>query len=44
MLKLSKNARILDLYVRLCEGKVINKDVESAKFRLDERSIQREID
>lgn len=32
------------MYVRLCEGKAINKSVESAKFGVDERSIQRDID
>ena len=32
------------MYVRLCEGKVINKKTESQKFGVDERSIQRDID
>lgn len=39
-----KNSRTLDIYVRLCEGKVINKAEEAAKFGVDERSIQRDID
>lgn len=39
-----KNARTLDMYVRLMEGKVINKKEESLKFGVDERSIQRDID
>lgn len=39
-----KNARTLDMYVRLCEGKIINKSVEAQRFGVDERSIQRDID
>lgn len=39
-----KNARILSLYVRFCEGKVISKADEARKFGVDERSIQRDID
>ena len=42
--KESKNYRTLDMYVRLCEGKLINKTEESKKFGVDERSIQRDID
>lgn len=42
--KLSKNSRILDLYISLCEGKVINKAEAARKFGVDERSIQRDID
>ena len=42
--KQSKNARVLDLYERLCAGKVINKAEESRRFGVDERSIQRDID
>ena len=42
--KESKNFRTLDMYVRLCEGKLINKTEESRKFGVDERSIQRDID
>lgn len=44
MPKHSKNSRTLDMYVRLCEGKVINKTEEVQKFGVDERSIQRDID
>lgn len=44
MPKHSKNSRTLDMYVRLCEGKVINKTEEAHKFGVDERSIQRDID
>lgn len=44
MSKESKNQRTLDIYVRLCEGKVINKKTESQNFGVDERSIQRDID
>ena len=39
-----KNYRILDMYVRFCEGKVINKAEEARRFNVDERSIQRDID
>ena len=42
--KISKNFRILDLYVRLCQGKTINKSEEAQHFGVDERSIQRDID
>ena len=44
MAKQSKNHRTLDIYVRLCEGKIINKVKEAARFGVDERSIQRDID
>lgn len=44
MTKHSKNSRTLDMYVRLCEGKIINKTAESERFGVDERSIQRDID
>ena len=39
-----KNSRTLDMYVRLCEGRTINKKEEARKFGVDERSIQRDID
>lgn len=42
--KQHKNSRTLDMYVRLCEGKSINKREESKRFGVDERSIQRDID
>ena len=42
--KESKNYRTLDMYARLCEGKVINKATEAINFGVDERSIQRDID
>lgn len=42
--RMSKNSRILDMYVRLCEGKIINKLEEAEKYGVDERSIQRDID
>lgn len=42
--RVSKNNRTLDLYVRLCEGKLINKAEEAIRFSVDERSIQRDID
>lgn len=42
--KQSKNTRTLDMYVRLCEGKILNKAEEANQFGVDERSIQRDID
>lgn len=39
-----KNFRTLDIYTRLCEGKVINKSKEALRFGVDERTIQRDID
>lgn len=39
-----KTARALDMYARLCEGKVINKKREALVSGVDERSIQRDID
>ena len=39
-----KNARTLDMYVRLCEGRIIRKKEEAQRFGVDERSIQRDID
>ena len=44
MEKESKNFRILDMYVRFCEGKILNKLEEAHRFGVDERSIQRDID
>lgn len=40
----SKNIRTLDIYARLCEGRVISKTEESERFGVDARSIQRDID
>lgn len=40
----SKNSRILDMYERLCAGKVLNKSEEALRFGIDERSVQRDID
>lgn len=42
--KMNKNQRVLDMYVRLCEGKLISKAEEAVRFGVDERSIQRDID
>lgn len=44
MHKHSKNSRILDLYIRLCEGGIISKSEEANRFGVDERSIQRDLD
>lgn len=32
------------MYVRLCEGKTVNKAEEAPRFGVDERSIQSDID
>lgn len=40
----SKNIRTLAIYVRLCEGRAINKMEEAERFGVDARSIQRDID
>ena len=40
----AKNARTLDMYERLREGKSICKAEEAEHFGVDERSIQRDID
>lgn len=42
--KHSKISRILDIYIRLCSGAVIQKDTEAQRFHIDQRSIQRDID
>lgn len=43
-MRYSKNVRILDIYTRLSEGKIICKKKEAKRFGVDERSIQRDID
>ncbi len=40
----TKNLRTLDMFVRLCEGKTVNKADEARRFGVDERSVQRDID
>lgn len=42
--KIIKNTRILDIYARLCEGKVVNKALKANEYNVNERSIQRDID
>ena len=44
MVKETKKYRTLDMYVRLCEGKIINKAEEAKRFGVDESSIKRDID
>lgn len=43
-MKESKVYRALDIYVRLCQGKIIKKNEEARRYCVDERSIQRDID
>lgn len=40
----SKYRRILDIYMRLLDGDTISKSTEAARFSVNERSIQRDID
>ncbi len=42
--KINKNNRILDIYLRLNEGKTINKTEDARYYGVNERSIQRDID
>ncbi len=44
MNRLTKYNRILDIYIRLCEGKTISKFEAAERFGVNERSIQRDID
>lgn len=39
-----KTKRVLDIYIRLCEGKAVNKAEAAQHFSVDERSIMRDID
>ncbi len=41
---MSKAGRILSIYSRLLEGKTLIKREEAARFRVDERTIQRDLD
>lgn len=43
ILKHTKEFRILDMYQRLCEGKIINKQEEAERHGISPRSIQRDI-
>lgn len=40
----AKNLRTLDIYARLCEGKVLNKEEEAERFGVNERTLQRDLD
>lgn len=40
----TKKFRMLDMYVRLCEGKTVNKAEEARRINVDERSVQRDMD
>lgn len=42
--KRTKNYRTLEMYVSLCEGKIINKREAAKKYGVDARSVQRDID
>lgn len=44
MEKRSKTGRIIDIYTRLCDGEIIQKEIEAQRFDVDLRSIQRDID
>lgn len=40
----SRDIRLLDLYVRMRQGHIIHKDEESLRFHVNERTIQRDLD
>lgn len=42
--KEARNLRILDIYTRLAEGRVLNKAEEAKRFGINERTLQRDID
>ena len=39
-----KYNRILQIYTKLLNGEIVNKSDEAARFKVDERSVQRDID
>lgn len=39
-----KSVRLLSIYKRLCEGKVVHKEVEAIRYGTTTRTIQRDID
>ncbi|MBQ8800653.1 MAG: hypothetical protein IJZ55_13950 [Lachnospiraceae bacterium] len=43
-LKVDKVQRVLSIFARLLSGQCIKKYQESARFHVDERTIQRDID
>lgn len=43
MVKKSKTDRILGIYIKLCNGYVINKSKEALECNVDERTIQRDM-
>lgn len=40
----SRDIRLLDLYVRMRQGHIIHKDEEALRFHVNERTIQRDLD
>lgn len=44
MYKKSKTDRVLGIYIKLCNGNVVNKYNEALECGVDERTIQRDID
>lgn len=42
--KQSKNSRILSIYARLSAGFTVIKSEEAMRFKVDERTIQRDVD
>lgn len=44
MISKSKTDRILGIYIKLCNGNVVNKAKEALECGVDERTIQRDID
>ena len=39
-----KYNRVLQIYTKLLNGEIVNKSDEAARFKVDERSVQRDID
>lgn len=44
MRDVSKNERILGIYAKLIAGDIVNKSEEALRYRVNERSIQRDLD
>lgn len=42
-MKFTNEYRVLDLYHRLCEGRIINKQEEACRYSISSRSLQRDI-
>lgn len=43
-MKTQKSMRVLEIFMKLLEGKYVNKIYEACKYQVSERTIQRDID